>query len=156
MYGVVKIGDKEVPMLAMASVDVYYKRIFGEDPLKMQIKEGFDSADAVELFQRRGFVMAKFAKLKVRKEMLKLTEDNYLDWLDGFERSALIDAVGDIECAGGTGFGKEAHSPSHVDSMNHASAGGVAFDVEICSAIDSASHCHKLAGHARAHHHYWT
>ena len=96
MYGVVKIGDKEVPMLAMASVDVYYKRIFGEDPLKMQIKEGFDGADAVELFQRMGFVMAKFAEPKVRKEMLKLTEDNYLDWLDGFERSALIDAVGDI------------------------------------------------------------
>ena len=96
MYGVVKIGDKEVPMLAMASVDVYYKRIFGEDPLKKQIKDDFDSADAVDLIQRMGFVMAKFAAVKNRKEMLQLTEDNYLEWMDGFDRADLIAAVGDI------------------------------------------------------------
>lgn len=96
MYGVVKIGTKEVPMLAMASADVYYKRIFGADPLKTQIKDDFDAADAVDLIQRMGFVMAKFAEVKTHKDMLKLNEDSYLEWLDGFDRADLIDAIGDI------------------------------------------------------------
>ena len=40
MFKVVKIGDKEVPMMAMASTDIYYKRVFGEDPLKIVTEQG--------------------------------------------------------------------------------------------------------------------
>lgn len=93
MYRIVKIGDKELPMLAMASVDVYYKRIFGEDPVKIQMR-GDESM--IDFGCRMGFIMNKFAETHDRKEMLKLNEDNYLDWLDNFYRADLMNALGDI------------------------------------------------------------
>ena len=91
MYQVVKIGDRDVPMLAMASVDVYYKNIFGEDPVKAQLSQ--DEGALVDCMMKMGFVMAKFAETKDRKEMNKLNEDSYLDWLDGFYRSDYIEAL---------------------------------------------------------------
>lgn len=83
MYGVVKIGDKDVPMLAMASCDDYYKKIFHEDSLDA-LTGGSDGAKN-EAMKRVAFVMAKFAETKSRKEMIKLTEGDYIDWLDGFD-----------------------------------------------------------------------
>lgn len=96
MYNVVKIGDKDVPMLAMASVDVYYRNIFREDPIKIQAAESFSPAEAVELYMRLGFVMAKFAESPKREAMAKLNEDAFLDWMDGFDRGDYMQALGDI------------------------------------------------------------
>lgn len=96
MYNVVKIGEKDVPMLCMASCDVYYRQIFHEDCIKLQSKSDFDEGDLINFVQRMGFVMAKFAELKDRKEMLKLTEDSYLDWLDQFDRVDYLNALADI------------------------------------------------------------
>ena len=96
MYNNIKIGDKDVPMLSMASVDIYYRNIFHEDPVKLQTNEKTDQGDLVNFFLRMGFVMAKFAETKDRKEMNKLNEDAFLDWLDQFERGAYYDALGDI------------------------------------------------------------
>ena len=96
MYNVVKIGEKDVPMLCMASCDVYYRQIFHEDCIKQQSKSDFDEGDLINFVQRMGFVMAKFAELKDRKEMLKLTEDSFLDWLDQFDRVDYLNALADI------------------------------------------------------------
>lgn len=94
MYQEIMIGGKAVPMLAMASVDVYYKNIFHEDPVKAQLTE--NTEDLVSFVQKMGFVMAKFAELKDRKEMAKLNEDSYLDWMDGFERMDYMNALPEI------------------------------------------------------------
>lgn len=94
MFNLVKIGEKEVPMLAMASVDLYYKSVFHEDPVIVQTKMG--EGEAIGFFQRMGFIMAKFAELKERKEMLKLTEDAFFEWMDGFDRGELLGALEDI------------------------------------------------------------
>lgn len=96
MYNVVKIGDKDVPMMSMASVDIFYHNIFHSDPLKEQV-EAADGADSVGFLMRMGFVMAKYAECKDRKEMKKLNEDSYVEWLDQFDRPALYDAVADIQ-----------------------------------------------------------
>lgn len=96
MYNTVLIGDKPVPMLAMASVDLYYKHIFHEDPIKLQTGKEFDEGDLVNFVCRMGFVMAKFAEVKDRKEMAKLNEDMFLDWLDQFDRAEYLNALGDI------------------------------------------------------------
>lgn len=96
MYNVVKIGEKEIPMLAMASCDVYYRQIFHEDAIKLQSKKDFDEGDLINFIQRMGFVMAKFAELKDRKEMAKLTEEQFLDWLDQFDRVEYLNALPDI------------------------------------------------------------
>lgn len=96
MYGEVKIGDKKVPMLSMASCDIYYERIFNEDPLRIQVTAGDDGATAVQLFMKMGFVMAKFAELKSREKMRELNEDDYLDWLDQFDRADYQEALADV------------------------------------------------------------
>lgn len=95
MYNVIKIGEKDVPMLSMASVDIYYRNIFHEDAIKLQTKVQ-DEGDIVNFVMRMGFVMAKFAELKDRKEMNKLNEDAFLDWLDQFERSDYLNALVDV------------------------------------------------------------
>ena len=89
MYNVIKVGDKEVPMMSMASVDLYFKTIFHEDPMKIQSKPDFDTGDLLDFISKMGFVMAKFAELKSRKEMLKLNEDAYAERLDYM--NALVD-----------------------------------------------------------------
>ena len=96
MYNIVKIGEKDVPMLSMASVDVYYRQIFHEDAIKLQSSKDFTEGDLIVFVQRMGFVMAKFAELKDRKEMAKLNEDAFLDWLDQFDRVEYLNALADI------------------------------------------------------------
>ena len=96
MYNVITIGGEPVPMLAMASVDLYYKQIFHEDAIKLQSGKTFDEGDLINFVMRMGFVMAKFAELKNRKEMAKLNEDSYLDFLDRFERADYLNALAEI------------------------------------------------------------
>lgn len=96
MYNKIVIGAKEVPMLSMASVDLYYRNIFHEDPIALQTK-GIDEGEMINFVLRMGFVMAKFAELKDRKEMAKLNEDSFLDWLDQFERNDIFAALPDIQ-----------------------------------------------------------
>ena len=97
MYGVVKIGNVDVPMLAMGSIDIYYRNIFHEDPAKIQSRNDLDPVDWIRFYQRMGFVMAKFAECKSRKEMAKLNEDSFIDWAETFERGDLFDAVTEIQ-----------------------------------------------------------
>ena len=95
MYNLVKIGDKDVPMLAMASVDVYYRNIFHVDPIALQTKE-MDEGTAIVFYEQMGYVMAMFAELKSSAEMRKLNEDSYLEWLGQFPRGEYISALPDV------------------------------------------------------------
>ena len=95
MYNVIRIGEKDVPMLSMASVDIYYRNIFHEDAIKLQTKVQ-DEGDIVNFVMRMGFVMAKFAEFKDHKNMNKLNEDAFLEWLDQFERSDYLNALVDV------------------------------------------------------------
>lgn len=93
MFSVVKIGEKEVPMLSVGAVDVFYRQIFHEDPIKLQARDDLDAADYIELYQRMGFVMAKFAETKSKQAMLELDEEKFLDWLMDFDRKDLMDVI---------------------------------------------------------------
>lgn len=97
MFNIVHIGNNDIPMLSMASVDVYYRNIFHEDPIKLQTADDIETGAMIEFVMRMGFVMAKFAELKERKEMFKLNEDSYVEWLDGFERNDYLSALEDIQ-----------------------------------------------------------
>ena len=92
MYNVIKVGEKEVPMLAMASTDLYYKRIFREDAIKMQAKE-MDEGDLINFVMKVGFVMAKQAE---KADMKTLNEDSFIEWMDGFDRTDYINSLPDI------------------------------------------------------------
>lgn len=95
MYNLIKIGDKEVPMLAMASTDAMYAAVFHEDPIRMQAK-GMDEGELILLFMRMGYIMARYAETKDRKTVSLANEDDYLDWLDSFERAEYLTALPDI------------------------------------------------------------
>lgn len=90
MYKEVTIGDKVIPMMSMASVDLYYRNTFGEDPIKLQTSD-IDSGDMINFVVRMAFIMAEFAGRKQRKEMMKLNEDNFYEWMDQFPREDLFD-----------------------------------------------------------------
>ena len=89
MYKKIKIGDKEVPMMSMASTDIYYKNTFNEDPLKAA-SQNMDAADAMYMAMKVGFIMNRQTELS-RKDMLKLNEEAYLEWLDQFPREDYVE-----------------------------------------------------------------
>lgn len=94
MFDKVKIGEQDVPMLAMASVDHYYQCVFHADPIKLQADAAaMAEGGSVHFLCRMAFIMAKFAELHDRKAMLQLSEDAYFEWLDGFKRGELLDAL---------------------------------------------------------------
>ena len=97
MYNIVRIGDRDVPMLSKATVDFYFKSIFGEDPIRIQAKSGSDEGAMIDLMLKMGFVMAKFAESTHRKDMMTLNEDAFFEWLDGFERADLYAVLDDIQ-----------------------------------------------------------
>ena len=90
MYKVIKIGDKDIPMMAMASTDSYFKNTFGEDLMKKMTTPDLEVSEMIDVVMKIGFIMAKFAELKQRKEMLKLNEEAFFEWLDQFEREDLF------------------------------------------------------------------
>ena len=85
-----------MPMLSLASVDIFYLHIFHEDPIKKQARNDLDEGDTIDLMSKMGFVMAKYAELKDRKKMRELNEDDYLEWLDQFEHMEFLEALGDV------------------------------------------------------------
>ena len=113
MYQVINIGSKTVPMLSMASVDIYYRQVFHKDAIKLQSSKDFDEGDLINFVSEMGFIMAKFAELKDRKEMAKLNEDAYTEWLDGFDRGEFYAALADIRMV------YEGQQASTVDSKKN-------------------------------------
>lgn len=95
MFKIVKIGDQDVPMLAMASADIYYKRVFREDPLKV-ITDNTTAGDKTQLLYKMGFILAKCAELKDRKQLLNLNENDFIDWLEQFEYGDYVAALTDV------------------------------------------------------------
>lgn len=88
----VKIGETEVPMCVCASVIPCYKNIFNEDFLRKASSE----PDNIDLFLRMGFVMAKFAELGDRAKVNRLTQNDFMDWLDSFRSGEIVTAAADI------------------------------------------------------------
>ena len=94
MYQKIAIGGKELTFCACASVNVCYNNVFHSDFIKMISS---DESLATTAMMKMAFVMSKFADLKDRKAVNRLTEDDYCDWLDQFTTGDLIEALPQIE-----------------------------------------------------------
>ena len=91
MFGTVKIGNKDVDMLANAATPYRYQMIFKEDFFgRVTGKVEVESRD---FFAKIGYVMAMQA---VKADMNKLNVDTFLVWLEGFEPADVFSAAGDI------------------------------------------------------------
>lgn len=96
-YKVIEIGDIKVPLQCKASVNLYYKQIFGEDPIIKQSDGNMTSGEGIIFAQQLAFVMAKAAEANGdRSKMLNLGMDEYIDWLDQFDFMDLQDALKDV------------------------------------------------------------
>ncbi len=96
-YKEIQIGEQKVPMQCKASVNLYYKQIFGEDPIIKQSDGDMTSGEGIIFAQQLAFVMAKAAEANGdRSKMLNLGMDEYIEWLDQFDFMDLQDALKDV------------------------------------------------------------
>lgn len=96
MFNIVKIGDKDVPMLAMASANIYYKRVFGRDAIVTQADVTTDG-ERIAFYGEMGYIMAAMAEANGDKSKLNaLNFDSYVEWLDQFENSDYTGAIYEI------------------------------------------------------------
>lgn len=92
MKGTVKIGSKDVGMVANAASPYIYKQVFHEDFLsKLQ-----EAAPDVDTFQKMGFIMAMQDEKSNMADLMKLTEKDFLTWLLEFEAMEIIYATDEI------------------------------------------------------------
>ena len=92
MKGTVKIGSKEVGMVANAASPYIYKQVFHEDFLK-KLQEKDPETD---IFQKMGYIMAKQDELENLSDLMKLTEEGFFEWLLQFESMDVIYATDEI------------------------------------------------------------
>ena len=81
MKKIVAIGSHEVPMLANGASVILYKNVFHEDFLSLMQQEPAPA----DLFVKMGFIFAKQGEGMSMKEVNRLSEDNFLEWLEVFE-----------------------------------------------------------------------
>ena len=94
MYKEIEIGNKKVGMLANGLSPILFNRVFHADffSLSMNLGEGNEGA-TVDTFSKMGFIMAKQAE---KKDLTKITEDEFFSWLEGFDPMDVPNAIRDI------------------------------------------------------------
>ena len=84
MYGEIKVGGINVPMIANAATPLRYKQLFGKDLLTEFRGVEENEAKAVESIPELAFIMAMTATKKL-EDMYTLTELDFIRWLSDFE-----------------------------------------------------------------------
>ena len=97
MQRTVQIGSVEVGMLCSAASPIIYRGIFHKDFMRKvyEIDKSKDEADSIDLYSEMGFVMAMQAA-KTLDELSKLTEEDYIKWLDQFTPFEMVMACTEI------------------------------------------------------------
>ena len=95
MQKAVKIGEIDVMMRSSAATAIRYRNTFHEDIMQTLMNMDPEKMDAavIEKIQKLGYVMARSAE---RADMTRLTEDDYMAWLDQFETIDIAQASKDI------------------------------------------------------------
>ena len=97
MRGKVKIGEKEVEMLANAASPILFKRVFRQDWFKTlsETQEDGSGVETISIFEQMGFIMARQADTPTDK-LVNLNYEDYLNWLGQFGAEELMLSLGDI------------------------------------------------------------
>lgn len=90
-YGVVRIGDRDVPMQANAASPIRYKQVFHKNIMPLFTEE-LPEAEAQEMLMELAYVMASAPPLSY---------DGYIAWLEQFDAldfftAPVIEGIRDI------------------------------------------------------------
>lgn len=91
MKRTIKIGDRDVEMLANAASPYIFRTLFGQD----FIKESQNPDPDVHLMEKMGFVMAMQAELPIEK-LFSLDIKDFYKWLVGFDPLDVLGASEEI------------------------------------------------------------
>jgi hypothetical protein len=91
MRGAIKIGTKDVEMLANAASPYLYSQLFHEDFL--QILQNNPSAN---IFEKMGYVMACQASMPIEELFKGLKLEDFYKWLGEFEPMDILNASKEI------------------------------------------------------------
>lgn len=87
MYGTVKLGEKEVPMIANAATPIRFRQVFGKNLLKYFM--GDESQEEIAAMSGElAYIMAKAGE---GADMNKLNIDDYISWLEQFDAMVFLD-----------------------------------------------------------------
>jgi hypothetical protein len=80
-YAVIRIGAKDVPMMSNAATPIRYRQVFRKN-LNSFFLGKMPEEESADLPGELAYIMAKSAS---GADMNKLSYDDYVDWLCGFE-----------------------------------------------------------------------
>ena len=86
MYKEIKVGDKQVPMLANAATPIRFRQVFGKNLLKYFM--GNESQE--EMAAMAGELAYILARAGEGADMGKLSIDDYIAWLEQFDAMAFV------------------------------------------------------------------
>lgn len=97
MFATLTIGGKKLKLLSNGATAIYYKQVFKKDLLLMMLvsapKGEMNDAEAVEMAQELCFIMASQA---AKEDMMQLSYEKYIAWLEGISQIGLIEKSFDI------------------------------------------------------------
>ena len=93
MRKTITIGAAEVELCSNAAVPLYYKRVFEGDDLLSHFNRDEDGAVRTEVQFRLLFIEAMIARGLSTGEMIKLREEDYIDWLAQFDYLAALEGA---------------------------------------------------------------
>lgn len=93
MYKKLTIDGKEMEFAANAATPFRYKQVFHKDVLQIFSNEEKAETEGVEAVTELAFIMCKQAE---KADMGKLTQDEFIAWLEGFGPMAFVEAAEDI------------------------------------------------------------
>ncbi len=94
MYRTVKIGEKDINLLANGATPIRYRMVFGRDILSELQKADQDGGLLASSIAELAFIMAMSADDSV--DMNKLNVEKYVEWLEQFEAFDITMASEDI------------------------------------------------------------
>ena len=93
MFKTMKIGGKELELVANAATPFRFKQVFHKDLFSVLGNEERAAEEGVETITQLAYVMTKQAE---KADMNKLSEDGFIQWLEDFPPMAFVDSAEEI------------------------------------------------------------
>ena len=93
MYKKITVDGKEMELAANAATPFRYKQVFHKDLLSIFSNEEKAETQGVEAITELAYIMAKQAE---KADMNRLTYEEFIEWLEGFEPMAFVESAEDI------------------------------------------------------------